>query len=306
MAFPVKIPQLNMHIHYPLGDDGSLQGAKLSMNPQQGSDGKLTPTWGTLYSAHADFVSAWVPRTIRYTAEECLNRKVQCNKDYPGDYERATESAWIVPGNATPQDDAVIKVKNNQRIGLLKFDLPERLNNQKINKADLRIYGQQVSGVTGRMNLYPLPDNVWTTDAQGQPLQYCPGTEELDHAQMWRDTVEKTLDVTQTVVQALQQGKREVRFCLSGNGNLDAEFSGKAGIRAPVLRFNYPVTAQEPEWDANKAYTTPCQTVSYQQKAWLNGWWTQGLAQGMRGLGEFGGKKAVPICMGDAEDKRGV
>ncbi|CAI1902690.1 Domain of uncharacterised function (DUF1996) [Serratia quinivorans] len=282
-AFPVKIPQLNMRIHYPLGDDSDLQGVKLSMSPQMDANGNLTPTWGTLYSAHADFFSAWEPRTTRYTAEECLNRKVQCDKDYPGDYQRPEETTWLVSGHNTPQDDSIIKVQGSQNIGLLKFHLPESLNTQNINQVDLRIYGRQVTGTTGRMFLYPLPDSVWTTDAEGQPLQQCPKGAELDHAQMWDDSVQKTLDVTQTVLEALQQGKRVVRFCLSGKDDLDAEFGGKNGVRSPVLRFNYPVVEQEPEWDAKHTYATACHAVRYQQKVWLNGWWAQGHEPGKGG-----------------------
>lgn len=245
VAFPVKIPQLDMRIHYPMWNDGNLQGAKLSMNPTVDEQGTLTPVWGDLYSAHADFFAAWNPRTTRYSVEECLNRKVACNKDITGDFERSSADGWIAAKEGqTRLDDEIIKVGGENNIGLLKFDLPQRLDSHRITKADLRLYGRQVSGETGQVRLYTLPNTDWDENAQQPALTQCPSTPELDYAQMWQDSVMKTFDVTKTVQQALQTGKHEIAFCLSGSTSADAEFSSKEGKRGPILRFDFDPVAE--------------------------------------------------------------
>ena len=244
-AFPVKIPQLNMRIHYAMNDDGNLKGAKLSMNPTVDEHGAIIPVWGDLNSAHADFFAAWNPRTTRYSVEECLNRKVACDKDITGDFERSSADGWISAKEGQKHfDDAVIKVGGENNIGLIKFALPERLDSHSITKADLRLYGNQVSSETGQVRLYALPNTDWDENGNQPAITQCPSTPVLDRAQMWKDTVMKTFDVTQTVQQALQAGKREIAFCLSGSTSADAEFSSKEGKRGPILRFDFDPVAE--------------------------------------------------------------
>lgn len=105
------LASLTWRIHYALGDNGNLKGALLSMNPILQADGSLQPIWGNRYCAHADFFSAWVSLA---------------DGPFHG-------------------DDPIIKVGGEQNIGLLKFALPERLDNLNISKADLRLYGRQAS-----------------------------------------------------------------------------------------------------------------------------------------------------------------
>lgn len=239
-AYPVKIPRLNMRIHYALGDNGNLKGALLSMNPILQADGSLQSTWGDLYSAHADFFAAWGERATRYSVEECLNRNVACDKDIPGDFERSSADAWVsVADGRTHGDEPVIKVEGKQSIGLLTFNLPERLDSLSVTKADLRLYGRQVSGETGQVRLYALPQGDWDEHTGPHALSSCPATSYLDSAQMWRDTVQKTFDVTAAIMQATQAGRHEISFCLSGTEAADAEFSSKEGPRGPVLRFYF-------------------------------------------------------------------
>jgi hypothetical protein len=242
--YPVKIPRLNMRIHYALGDNSNLRGAMLSMNPVVQADGSLQEVWGNLYSAHADFFSAWSSRATRYSVEECLNRQVACDKDIPGDFERSSADAWISQADGRFHgDEPVIKVGGEQNIGLVKFNLPERLDSLQIAKADLRLYGRQVSGETGQVRLYALPEGNWGENT-GQPsITRCPSTPVLDNAQMWTDTVQKTFDVTSAIRQAMQAGQSEIGFCLSGGEATDAEFSSKEGARGPVLRFNFDPVA---------------------------------------------------------------
>ncbi|CAI0996685.1 DUF1996 domain-containing protein [Serratia quinivorans] len=239
-AYPVKIPRLNMRIHYALGDNGNLKGAMLSMNPILQADGSWQPTWGNLYSAHADFFAAWSERATRYSVEECLNRNVACNKDIPGDFERSSMDAWVsVADGRMHGDEPMIKVGGAKNIGLLKFPLPERLDSLNVTKAELRIYGRQVSGETGQVRLYSLPDSPWDENSGSTDIKSCPETAHVDNAQMWRDTVEKTFDVTAAIMQAVQAGQRDISFCMSGGEATDAEFSGKEGPRGPLLRFDF-------------------------------------------------------------------
>lgn len=59
-AFPVKIPTVNMNIAYVLPTISSLDTSKaqLSLDPIMHGD-EREERWGSLYTAHADFMNGW-------------------------------------------------------------------------------------------------------------------------------------------------------------------------------------------------------------------------------------------------------
>ncbi|WP_312826720.1 DUF1996 domain-containing protein, partial [Escherichia coli] len=66
-AFPVKIPTVNMNIAYVLPTISSLDTSKvqLSLDPiMHGSERE--ERWGSLYTAHADFMNGWTEDAARF------------------------------------------------------------------------------------------------------------------------------------------------------------------------------------------------------------------------------------------------
>ncbi|HZZ11909.1 MAG TPA: DUF1996 domain-containing protein, partial [Paraburkholderia sp.] len=74
-AFPVKVPELQMNVQYSLGQDPDLSGAQLSMDPVY-QNGQWMPQWGSLYTAHGDFMNAWKPDIMQYMVDSCMNMGV--------------------------------------------------------------------------------------------------------------------------------------------------------------------------------------------------------------------------------------
>lgn len=61
-AYPVAIPQLNVHIHYPISSGA---GLTLSMSPT------MNTMPGSIDTTHADFVNAWEPTVLSKLVARC-------------------------------------------------------------------------------------------------------------------------------------------------------------------------------------------------------------------------------------------
>ncbi|MBW4201861.1 M60 family metallopeptidase [Enterobacter cloacae subsp. cloacae] len=71
-----------------------------------------------------------------------------------------------------------------------------------------------------------------------------------------------------------------------GEYDIHVTATGSTGDRRAVADFSVTVNASEPvepQWEANKIYSSPCTKVSWQGSIWMNGWWTQGNKPGADG-----------------------
>lgn len=67
-AYPVRIPELQLNLAYNLGTDPDLSTAQLSLDPVF-QNGQWVPQWGSMYTAHGDFINAWRVSSMKYLTE---------------------------------------------------------------------------------------------------------------------------------------------------------------------------------------------------------------------------------------------
>lgn len=117
-AFPVKIPTVNMNIAYVLPTITSLDTGKaeLSLDPIMHGN-EREERWGSLYTAHADFMNGWTDEGARFMTELCMNRGLDCGTTVPYAYSKAQANVWLSslePGLSQPQPQVLLVQDNWQ------------------------------------------------------------------------------------------------------------------------------------------------------------------------------------------------
>ena len=61
--------------------------AQLSLDPVF-ENGQWVPQWGSMYTAHGDFINAWHAESMQYIVDTCMNKAVivaavDCNNSIP-------------------------------------------------------------------------------------------------------------------------------------------------------------------------------------------------------------------------------
>ena len=85
-----------MNIAYVLPQIKSLDTAKieLSMDPVMKSD-KREEKWGSIYTAHADFMNGWTVEGAHFMTEHCMNEGMDCGTNVPYSFSLAEENAVV-------------------------------------------------------------------------------------------------------------------------------------------------------------------------------------------------------------------
>lgn len=135
--YPVKIPTVNMNIAYVLPQITTLDTAKiaLSMDPVMQGE-RREERWGSIYTAHADFMNGWTEDAARFMTERCMNLGIDCGTQVPYGYSTPQENALVVstePAMAHASPSSLFISDNWQNGGrtqhpevmtLVKFTIP--------------------------------------------------------------------------------------------------------------------------------------------------------------------------------------
>ncbi|TKC82655.1 DUF1996 domain-containing protein [Trinickia terrae] len=247
----VHIPQLNLNLAYNLGTTTNLDGAQLSMDPTV-VDGKVVQeNWGSLYTAHADFVNGWQNHAAQYMVTYCLNKGWACDKRIPFDYSEAladttlsnlrpnenTGSAHQIHAKARYRGDA------DQEIALLRFAVPDKPDVRALPnpKYAVQLYGANASTNSARIiALFETDDNWDEASATWSNTPLCPDSGRVSTMYLNNVPAYRTFDVTDFVKDAQAQGKKTISFCVRGT---DAKedissvfaFDSREGANPPLL-----------------------------------------------------------------------
>ncbi len=246
-----RIPQLNLNLAYDLGADVSLDGAQLSMDPTV-VDGKVVQeNWGSLYTAHADFVNGWQTRAAQYMVTYCLNKGWACDKRIPFDYSEAladTTLSNLRPNENTggaPQIEAKGRYTSDvdQEIALLRFTVPAKPDARALQnpKYAVQLYGANASTTSARtIALFEADDSWDEATATWGNTAICPDSGRV--ATMYLNNVPtyRTFDVTDFIKNAQAQGKKTISFCVRGTNAGDDltsvfAFDSREGTNPPLL-----------------------------------------------------------------------
>ena len=123
--------------------------------------------WGSLYTAHADFMNGWTEEGARFMTELCMNRGLDCGTTVPYAYSKAQANVWLSslePGLSQPQPQALLvqdnwqnggRTQNSETLSLVKFTIPPLPAGQdpSLFKYRVRIYGGKVETDGARSDL---------------------------------------------------------------------------------------------------------------------------------------------------------
>lgn len=231
-AFPVKIPTVNMNVAYVLPMISSLDTGKaqLSLDPLMHGD-EREERWGSLYTAHADFMNGWTEDAARFMTDLCMNRGLDCGTTVPYGYEKAKANVWLSSrepdaSHANAQSLLVEdnwqnggRTKNGETLSLVKFKIPALPAGQdpSLFKYRVRIYGGKVeTDGADQIFFYPASSDWDPTSVSWNARPACSYKSDavlyLNHKREYR-----MVDVDKAVRKALAQGKTEISWYIGGD-----------------------------------------------------------------------------------------
>ncbi|MFC0397793.1 DUF1996 domain-containing protein [Paraburkholderia rhizosphaerae] len=231
-GFPVKIPELQLNVQYSLGQDPDLSTAQLSMDPML-VDGVLVPQWGSLYTAHGDFIDAWKIESMQYAIDKCSNADVACSNNIPLYYSPATADVWINGAGATTTTGPSLQVGPGDLI-LMKFPTPPHTGDYPWDVADLQTLGQNVTDANAVMlDLYGASTN-WDDGSTPPTTANCT-TQHIGGIYLDSTNQTRLNDVTSYVKNAIAAGEPTIAICMRNNTGTTAVFSSRDGAFSPAL-----------------------------------------------------------------------
>lgn len=231
-GFPVKIPTVNMNVAYVLKGITSLDTAKaqLSLDPTMNGDVR-EEHWGSLYTAHADFMNGWTEQGAQFMTDMCMNEGTDCGTNVPYGYSKAQANVWVsseTPTTPVPAAQTLLiqdnwknggRTRNPETMSLVKFTIPALPTGQdpSLFKYKVRIYGGKVeANGADQIFFYPASDDwdpatvTWkkrpTTSYNSDAILY------LDNKVQYR-----MVDVDKAVRKALAAGKTEISWYIGGD-----------------------------------------------------------------------------------------
>lgn len=225
--YPVKIPTVNMNIAWVLPQISSLDTSKveLSMDPVMHGETR-EERWGSLYTAHADFMNGWTEDGAQFMTDLCMNQGLDCGTTVPYAYSKAEENTWVSSEDDKPhasvdtlyvQDDWTNgeRTQHPETLTLVKFKIPPLPANMDASlfKYRIRLFGGKTeANGADQIFFYPTSSDwhVSTVSWNNKPaINYrSDAVLYLDHSHEYR-----MVDVDK----ALAEGKTEISWYIGGD-----------------------------------------------------------------------------------------
>lgn len=140
---------------------------------------KREERWGSIYTAHADFMNGWTVEGAHYMTERCMNKGIDCGSAVPYRFTTVKENALVdstAPTVAHPAPENLVvsdnwqnggRTHNPETMTLVKFPIPPLPQDQNASlfKYQLRIYGGKVeTNGADQIFFYPA-SNDWSANS---------------------------------------------------------------------------------------------------------------------------------------------
>lgn len=234
--YPKHIPTVNMNVAYlfPGLTSLDLRTVQLSLDPIMNGDQRLEQ-WGSIYTAHGDFINGWTTDAAKFMTERCMNNNYDCTSYMPYSYVDPLADTYVSnqsdsdknfgTGKALLVQADTSNAKENgkpEKITLLKYQIPALPVNFSAAEAALFKYKVHINGgrstSTGGQMIYIYPTTTeW--DENSVTWNTRPVCNYKSYASLFLDEVSqyRDFDVTTLVKQAQQQGQQQIAFCISGD-----------------------------------------------------------------------------------------
>jgi hypothetical protein len=240
-GYKTKIPELQMNISYDLGNDPDLSTAQLSLDPVL-QNGQWIPQWGSMYTAHGDFINAWHAQTMQYMVDTCMNKGgtsggiegATCNKSIPVYYSTATANVQL-DGNGAVRPTGATLVSAPGDVILIKFPMPENLDDYPYVGSYLQTFGGNVTD-TAADTLWIYSATTDWDDASKLPTASACSTSDYI-GKIYADNVQQVRanDISAYVASQKQAGAKQIAICIRNATSRTFQFSSRQGSWAPGL-----------------------------------------------------------------------
>lgn len=246
-AYPVKIPTVNMNLAYELESDTAvdLSKAQLSLDPVM-ENGKMVEKWGSIYTAHGDFMNGWTEQAATFMTDQCMNTPMDCSTHVPYSYSVPLAEATVAADFSENETPDVLLVRGYaekpslKKIAYIRFAVPawpegKDIDTDKEMAYSLRTVAGNITDTTAGMIYFYQCSNDWqegninwnnrpTCSAASETALY------LDNSREYRYT-----DVDKLVRQAVKNQQTEITFAVEGNDSGDMFSIDATGSKTPPL-----------------------------------------------------------------------
>ncbi|MFM0278326.1 DUF1996 domain-containing protein [Paraburkholderia sediminicola] len=234
--YPKHIPTVNMNVAYLFPGVASLDLSKvqLSLDPIMNGDQRIDQ-WGSIYTAHGDFINGWAPAAANFMTERCMNNNYDCTSYMPYLYVDPIADTYVSNKDDSGrnfggsdqllvQGDISNAAENNnpEKITLLKYQIPPvptsySAEESALFKYTVHLYGGR-STSSGAQIIYIYQTSTdW--DENSVTWNNHPACTYKPYASMYLDEKDqyRDFDVTSMVKQAQQAGQQQIAFCVGGD-----------------------------------------------------------------------------------------
>ncbi|EIF28678.1 protein of unknown function (DUF1996) [Burkholderia sp. Ch1-1] len=232
-AYPVKIPELQLNVAYDLGQDPDLSTAQLSMDPIL-VNGTWVPQWGSLYTAHADFINAWKTDSLQYAVDNCSNADNACSNNIPTYYSKASADAWMDSGGVAHASGSTM-ISDAGSMVLIKFPTPANLKDYPYTNSYLQTLAQNVTDTSAVMlDIYAASTN-WDDTANLPTAAACNTHQRIGGIYLDNALQPRNNDITPYVASQVAAGSSQIGVCIRNATGRTVQISSRDGTRTPAL-----------------------------------------------------------------------
>ncbi len=235
-AYPVKIPELQVNVAYDLGTDPDLTNAQLSLDPVF-ENGKWVPRWGSMYTAHGDFMNAWHVQTMKYLTDMCMNKpdvQNSCGNGIPVYYSAASADVQLDSKGEAHRSGATL-VSEPGSVLMIKFPMPANLDDYEYAKSYLQTFGGNTTDTSAiTLNVYAATTD-WD-DADNLPnASACSESQNIMGLYLNNVQQVRNNDISEYIALQKAAGATEVGLCIRNKTGKTVTFSSRNGSWAPGL-----------------------------------------------------------------------
>jgi hypothetical protein len=212
-AFPVKIPELQVNVQYSLGQNPDLSTAQLSMDPMM-MNGTLTPEWGSLYTAHADFINGWKADVMQsYAINNCANNTRDCGDGIPTYYPAASANVALTSTGLYTAAGPSLQLAPGDTV-FVKVPVPSNLSDYPWTKVYFQVQGKNVTDANTLSIAIYSATTTWNETDRLPHAADCSSTKAGSMTFNANDTASQGGDVTNSAKSVIAAGGAEIGLCL--------------------------------------------------------------------------------------------
>jgi len=236
-GYPVKIPELQMNIAYDLGTDPDLSTAQLSLDPVL-ENGQWVPQWGSMYTAHGDFINVWDVSTMQYLVDTCMNKPSTpgntCDKSIPVYYSAASANVQLDSAGAVQPAGATIDSVPGG-IVLVKFPMPTNLNDYPYASSFFEtLGGNTTDSAAVTVDLYAA-STTWDDAGNPPSASACSTSQHIGSIYLDNAQVVRLNDISAYIASQKTAGASQVGLCIRNKTSKTITFSSRQGSWTPGL-----------------------------------------------------------------------